>query len=359
MSITEIAPSQTGQQKQTFSRIGSARAMANVAFYEATTARPRKQTLLSKLGATLEQPPFSWENPDYKRVFSEKLMEFRLRMVGALSLYSYVSNTPPETIRKDERLESFYLFWFLGASQDDVIDKLGLASKNPTVKQEIFGGEQAFHRGGLRLLETTIKDSALAPEKKHYIKGKIANWYQFLTTQESDVLASSPNSWTFEYARAYREEQNKRAGETLVAILNWDDCLSPEKQGLEDVIPQFSFLTQMIDDIADTPEDLLYKRPGYSVGALSDHPAELAAVEEYCKKTGSKKIHPKTLRKLAPESHSLLQNTFDSYSKTLSNELAILGIPSKGMLQVGQLLYRYFPTVRDIIYHISPKRAVF
>lgn len=301
------------------------------------------------------------DNAEGEERFREKLLEFRLRMIGALSLYSIFSKTSYEDLVKEKsRMASFYLFWFLGATQDDIIDGRASWEKSVVspadVRGRIFGEKRMFYRGSLNALERKIQGSSLGDHEKTYLKTKLAGWYRFLARQESGVISEPFDNFTLEYSKKYREDQNRQAGSVSVALLNWNMALDPKFSFLEDLIPGFSFLTQMIDDIGDTPEDILAKKPSYSVGALIDHQDEFNRFNLEIVKRGIKKIRPNVLKVLAPKSYQQLEELFDEYTTQLVDKT---GFDGKVLTDGVRIIYKYFPYVRDFMHRINPKLVNF
>lgn len=160
----------------------------------------------------------------------------------------------------------------------------------------------------------------------------------------------------FVYSKRYREDQSAHAGRVLVTALNGNSCLDPQRQALEVTLPRFSYLTQIIDDVADIAEDLKARRPSYAVGALVDHPHELQNARHLIAERGIAKVTPRLLQIIAPEAYKQIQNTFLNYCADLEKTMGQNG-RTIGLLAQG--VFNYFPHVRDILYRIDPNVANF
>lgn len=343
---------------------------------ERTLGGQIKRKFYKKLGDILNQKPFQEEDTNLglnhgekkksdETFFVNKVLRFRPRLVGAIATYSLLTNTTYENIVEQGGMDTFYLFWALASIQDDFIDRLqktdgqkrSYAERKKAIAQAIFGDDRKFYRATFYLLKTGVKNSSiLCPESKDYLISKIANWYKFLIQQESTVIDTPLIEMDFAYSRRYREDQNTYAGYALVAVLNGNSCLNPKRQALEITLPKISYLTQIIDDIADTAEDLSAGRPSYAVGALVEHPAELQNVRDLIVKRGAVKFTPHLLYKVAPESYQQVNKAFLAYRTSLEDAMDRDG-RSIGLLAQG--MYNYFPYIRDIIYLINPNAANF
>lgn len=323
---------------------------------EQTIGKSKKQHLRGEIDAMLEDPRFgSGKEGKSHKAFMRKLSQSTPRMIGAISLYSAFSEQSYGEIARSEGLESFFLFWGLGEEQDDLIDIPRKHGESlPPLNEIIFS--DGFLRGVRHLLENKITEGKMGNPEKQYLKAKVAGWYDFLSAQEQRIQGEDFSSFDFNYCRKYREHQNQQAGEVLVALLNWDKCLDPNFQQLETVVPKFSNLTQMVDDIGDTTEDMEAKRPSFSIGALRDNPIELERFTTETEKRGIKKVHPSLFKALAPQSYRLIKEQFQKYCAELE---AKPDARSKGFDQIAHLVFHYFPTVRDLLFRIRPQIANF
>ena len=102
---------------------------------ERVRAPSRKRALLAELRGVVEsdQPLSIAEQKNEEEVFSEKIMDFRLRLVGAISLNSIFSGDRYASMQDSGGLDAAYLFWYLGASQDDIIDSFPKSGENDRV----------------------------------------------------------------------------------------------------------------------------------------------------------------------------------------------------------------------------------
>lgn len=331
--------------------------------HEQTEGVRRKKDLFVQIEDAMQLPQFlsPHKTPQKdKNIFHEKLIDFRLRMVGAISLYSFVTDIPYEKIVERGGIESFYLFWLLGASQDDAIDSLPkekIESKG-NIKNEFFGPGKEMQRSALFLMQKNIRDAQMGEKEKQYLRNKIAKWYRFVIDQERNVAATPFSDYTFAYSREYREQQNQIAGETLVSLLNWDKCLDISYQSFELLVPRFSFLTQIIDDIGDIGEDFKAERPSYAVGALVDNLEELERVKSFLSSSKSHDIDVRQLQALAPQAWKTVDGAFRYYEHTLQKDLDQQGVSGGGLLIIANLLYRYFPKLNGFIRSIDSKRSM-
>lgn len=304
------------------------------------------------------------DSSEDKRCFGAKLLRFRPRMIGAISAYTSFSGVSFEETVRQGGMEAFYLFWGLASIQDDFIDDLQkddetdrtLSDRRKAVGEAIFGPERCFYRAAFRLLRRELNESALGQKQKEYLAGKVTGWYRFLVAQESEVIHTPLAEMDFCYSKKYREDQNMMAGRVLVAAMNGKTCLSPDKQQLELKLPRFSFLTQIIDDIADTAEDLNAGRPSFSVGALVEHQDELQKMRELIALRGILKVTPRLLKNTAPQSYRQVNEAFRSYCTDLEQAMGKTG---KSVIQLACAVYNYFPYVRNLLYRINPQVANF
>lgn len=333
--------------------------LAATALGEQTIGRQIKTRLKNDINDVFTDPRFKDDDEEVKTPFMNKLVEIRPRMVGALSVYSALSGIPYFEIAKNKGIECFYIFWRMADGQDDLIDAPKRHNQNGQrpFKEKLFkyeGGE--FFRGAIHLLEKKITEGKMGEMEKRYLKEKVSGWYRFLSDQEQRIQSEDFSSFDFNYYRKYREEQNQTAGEVLVALLNWDKCLDPNFQKLETIIPKFSFTTQMVDDIADTVEDVEAQRPSFAIGALTNNPEEFEKFLTEVRKRGIKKVHPSLLRKFAPQSYRLLREQFREYCLFLETHS---GRKGRGFSIIANSVFLYFPSVRDFLFKLNPKIANF
>lgn len=299
------------------------------------------------------------------RSFYKKLLCFRPRLIGAIAAHSTLTGALYHEKQTSGILGGFHMLFFTGSVQDDSIDMIKkeelilagktLLERKKYIQTTIFGRNQIFYRAAFSVFVDYLHESRLTDEQKRYIKHKVADWYQFLLTQETNVIMTPFSEYTFDYSRHYREKQNGKIGAVLTALLNGNKCLDPEYQKLERFIPRLSFRTQIIDDVADTTEDIAIQRPSYAIGALNEFWDELMILKELTKKHPNIKIRPNLLAKLAPRSFDLLLKQYASYGE----ELLALGKAGKLLKTIGDKLFYLFPTIRDWVYQIAPDFANF
>ncbi|HZJ18599.1 MAG TPA: hypothetical protein VFD45_03220 [Patescibacteria group bacterium] len=336
------------------SRVGSS--FTGVILGERTQAKQKKTHLLEEVREEVANSSEDKREVVVEKgseIFKQKLFDFKLRMIGALSLYSYFGNIPYSELEKGDNMDSFYLFWFLGAAQDDLIDSFSSTDSRGSVgrvgrtKEIMFNSDGGFLQGALNVLRKKIEKSEMGKEEQEYLLDKVESWNEFVSTQEDDVRERDLTDYTFAFSKEYRETQNKHASKTLIALLNWDQCLDPSMQKLESSIPPFSFLTQIIDDIIDVREDLVAKRPSYAVGALVDHSEELRLFQEGLKtykKDG--KMHHFSFKKVAPNAYSQIHDAFMKYKDDLQREN---GDKSEGLIFTINSLYRFVPLLEVML----------
>lgn len=293
---------------------------------------------------------------------TSKLLRFRPRMLGAILTYSQLTGQSYDSLMDQGGLDSFYMFWALGSIQDDFIDEIpkpsqdeaDVAKSKALIGKAIFGDNRRLYRAAYRQLNHHIDASNFGEGQTHYIRGKVADWYRFVAAQEAEVLQTPFAQMDFEYCKDYRESQNARAGGVLVAMLNGVNCLHPELQAVEQDVSKFSFLTQIMDDIADTAEDLTAQRPSYATGALIDNPAELQRMREYIDKHPGAKVTPGQFRQVAPAAYGKIRQAHKSYCKELKD---LEG--GKAMTNLARGAFFVFPYFRNLMYKINPDFANF
>lgn len=340
------------------------RASARMLRRDLTTNKAIKLNIVEGIRRNLELSQFSSEDfaSDHE-LMESKFLRFRPRLVGAVAAYSLLAEVSHDEMVSQGGMEAFYLFWALGSIQDDFIDSLPKNfddtdnERRKMVAQSIFGAERKFYRAAFFTLKKNVKNSnELDINHQDYIIDRFTDWYRFLTVQEGAILGTPFGELNFEACKKYREEQNAMAGRALVAALNGKTCLDPSRQALETKIPRLSYLTQLIDDIADLPEDLGAKRPSYAVGALVDNPEELDRLQHLIAEKGIKKVTPRLLRKVAPRAAQKVDELFKQYRTELEHDLQNSG---RGLSILGEVMYRYFPYIRNMLYHIKPEFANF
>lgn len=332
---------------------------------ERQSALQRKNALRHDLANTFELPQFAgaYSQKDTDAL-DQKLFRFRPRSIGALVVYSSLSGSSYEDIQSQGGRDLFSLFWALGSIQDDFIDELPKdtigtkGERKKDVAVSIFGDERKFYRGIFYTLKKKLGESDFGEPEKRYLVGKVASWYQFLVDQEADVLGTEFENYTFGYCKNYRELQNQKAGEVLVALLNGRACLDPKKQALEKSVPRFSYLTQIVDDIADLPEDVIAERPSYAVGALVSNPEELARVVQKVKSLNKPiKVTPREFHELAPNSAEMVDSLFQQYREQLV--LSSVGGNGEGLSVLAQAMHSWYPYLRGALFKINPSFANF
>lgn len=300
------------------------------------------------------------------KLFEKKLLLPRWRLNGAIGAYGMLTEQNFDEISRQKGLFPFKALWMIGSIQDDLIDEIekesmdSFASKNECVvslRKAIFGKDRVFYQAAYAcLIDYLIEMPEFKEEEKLYLCKLMADWFRFLLEQEAEVFLHNFTDYNFEYSVCYREEQNFRVGRALTAALNGIRCLDPELQALEKIIPRLSFRTQMVDDIADTGEDIAFKRPSYAIGALVSHPFELAAMETFFAQHPATKLRPANFRKIAPQSYDMLYGTFQRYGREVVEQM---GNKGKMLTSIGTITYHIFPYVRDVIYSINSRYANF
>lgn len=316
----------------------------------AELARRQQRAPDQIIGSTEED----WE------MFSQKLLRFRPRLIGAFGAYAALSNRSFSEVELQGGMPLFRMLWFLGSAQDDLIDdrvsEEGAAAPDAKqLRRTIFGPERVFYQAAFTVIGSELARSFMGAEQKRYIKVKLSEWFRFLVHQEAAMMQKRLPELTFTECVRYREEQNQKIGEALVACLNGAQCLNPRLQALERTVPRLSFRTQVIDDIADIPEDLDNERPSYAVGALVDHPEDLQAIHAYIHTHAVGKITPTLFKRIAPTSSKQVKKQFDAYGTELEQE----GVTGSMLAGMGNATFKYFPTFRNVMYRINPEYGNF
>src|SRR3989344_7614568 len=92
---------------------------------ERSVGEKRRIALVRDVERAADLPQFrEKDNERERKVLLQKLQSFRPRRIGAIAAYSVFTRKPYEAIVDQGGIDSFYLFWALGGSQDDFIDCL-------------------------------------------------------------------------------------------------------------------------------------------------------------------------------------------------------------------------------------------
>jgi hypothetical protein len=322
----------------------------------------KNKQIREQLDTALRSPdvgtPVQWDMLD------EKLFRPRPRLCGAIGVYAMLSGLTIDQIMQNGGLPPFLLMWALGSCQDDYIDKIRAAELTGLTKMQrtrkiantIFGREQTLFRRCYAMIIEYLNDQNFPLDEASYLRGKLANWYHFLYKQEEQMFGLNPNQVDFDICSEYRIQQNTRIGELLTALLNGINCLDPRLGILENAVPPFSILTQIIDDVADTREDLENGRPSFMVGALNEHPQERRRVEDFLSQHPLiVKIRPNVLGQLAPQSYHLVKEAYNKIALDISKQS-----PRAEVVRLAaKPLFHFFPLYRDMMYRINPRYANF
>lgn len=300
------------------------------------------------------------------REFDKQLLRPRPRLLAFVSAYAMLTSQPYQAIVDQGGMLLFRTFWGLAAIQDDLIDDIPTHAIAALPDQQqrirglygaIFGPDRVFYRAAYRtIIDEMERVRPVGAAEQHYLKTKLADWYRFLTKQEAEVVATDPRHFSFDFCRSYREQQDRRVTGMLAACLNGAACLDPAYQQLESVMPWLAYRSQMIDDLADTTEDLAAGRPSYAVGAINEYPAERRAVDRLLVERNVAKVPPRVLKSVAPRSHQLLKNTFAGYGQALVEREGFRG---RVLDAAGWGTFHAFPVIRDVMYQINPRYANF
>lgn len=316
-----------------------------------------RQALVDKLRTT------SNTNSTDTQALQDRLKGLRPRFIGALTVYSLLTQRSYADMEAQGGLDAFRLLWYTGGIQDDFIDELGNfdpqeddKTSRTKIKKTIFHDEQEGYQAPLQMAQESMRNAQIPTPERTYINKRIAEWYQYLIRQEANVLKTPFEDYSYAYSRNYRETQNLAAGRMLVAVLNGRNSLDERLQRTESLIPRFSYLTQIVDDIADLPEDISAQRPSYAVGALNEHPAEMDAVTKATYDRNIKKMTPKVFKALAPQASSLVHAQFETYQQQLEMDS---DKNAKGLSLLAQGIHQHFPRIRDFLYKINPQYANF
>lgn len=298
-------------------------------------------------------------------LFDKKLLRPRPRLLGAIGAYAMLTDQKYQAVVEQGGMNTFKSLWALAAIQDDLIDDLDRQQvssmdergKEQELRNSIFGKDKVFYRSAYKVIINELRsDSRYGPAELRYITANMAYWFRFLIKQESEVFSTSPQDHTFDFSRKYREEQDYTIARVLTICLNGVHCLDPKYQEYEGLLPFLSYRSQIIDDIADTPEDLTAGRPSYTVGALHSHPEELKAIETMVNLGNIQKMTPQHLKKVAPRSYALVRNAYDEYGEWLVEKY---GVPGQILDFAGRVAYWAFPIMRDIMHRVNDRYANF
>jgi hypothetical protein len=315
-----------------------------------------KERLLAEIEASLPQISIDRFSSQYEAI-AERFCDFLPRTYASIVTFSLLTGKRYEDLSR-EGLEASRLFWQVGHKQDDIIDDpLKQTDDRESILQDIFSGEGIGHRKTLALLYRRIESSPqLATEDKHYLRVMVKSWFNFIGNQERELSNTPREQQDFQFCREYREKQNMMAGRVICALLNWSDCRTEKGQEVELILPRFSYMSQIIDDIGDLPEDLAANRPSFAVGALNTNRDEGLAIEAAIADKGIKKFSYDELKQLAPQSTQLLDDLFRDYRRS-AFELG--GAKTDMILAIAQAAYFKYSRLRNIIYKINPAWATF
>jgi len=323
---------------------------------ERKTLAESKPRLLAEIEATIPEISIDRSSEAYKAI-SDRFCDFLPRTYASIATFCLLSEKRYQDISKDG-LDSSRLFWQLGHKQDDIIDAPDrTVSAGSKVLQDIFSNDGIGHNKTIALLKNKITLSQeLTEENKSYLLRMIASWFDLLKTQEDELSHMRGEDLSFEYCRRHREEQNMMAGRVVCALLSWEDCQTEKGQYVERALPQFSYMSQLIDDICDLPEDIEASRPSFALGALNEYPNEKKRIINVIKEDDSKKLSYTVLSKEAPNVTKLLDSLFDFY-RTEASELG--GKNTRLILDIARLMYSNYSKVKRITQRINPSWATF
>ena len=209
----------------------------------------------------------------------------------------------------------------------------------------------------MALLNDKINSSKeLKPDDKSYLFGIVASWFDLLKAQEDELSCMTEEDLSFEYCKKHREEQNMMAGRVICAFLNWEDCRTEEGQYVEKALPQFSYMSQLIDDIGDLPEDLGASRPSFVVGALNENPDEKIKISNFIKIEDIRKLSYDVLKIEAPKTTELLDALFNNYRREAAK---LGGLDTEVILGIAKLMYFKYSKMKKIIQKINPAWSTF
>jgi hypothetical protein len=314
-----------------------------------------KARLLREIQSSLPQIVLNPSDSGYQAV-AERFCDFLPRTYASVAAFCMLSGKRYGDI-SPEALDASRLFWQIGHKQDDIIDDPNRQNDGNTIIHDIFADEGVGHRKTLALLYKKIESSSeLSPEDKHYLRIKIKSWFDFIGEQESGIRNAQEEDFSLDFCKDYRESQNMMAGSVVSALLNWSDCTSEKGQRVERILPKFSYMSQIIDDVGDIPEDLEANRPSFAVGALNEHPDEKALVTDTIMRSSLKKLSYDNLKRFAPESVQILDQLFEEYYQVAS-ELG--GKETQMVLGIAKIAYVYYAKFREVIYRLNPAWATF
>ncbi len=314
-----------------------------------------KRRLTAEIEATLPQikvdPGTVW-----RAAISERFCDFLPRTLASVTTYCLITGKRYSQLSGEGR-DASRLFWQVGHKQDDIIDDPKRTAGGDNILKEVFSGEGIGHRKTLALLFKKIDSSReLQASDKHYLRLRIKSWFDFLDEQEKGLTGVPESQFGFKFCRRYREEQNMMAGRVVCALLNWSDCQTPIGLHAEMTLPKFSYMSQIIDDVGDLPEDMAARRPSFAIGALNENLQERASLIDAIRKQNVKKMTYKLLKDTAPESTALLDELFESYRTAA---LKMGGEKVGLVLDIAKMAYSNYSRLRDVIYKIDPAWATF
>ena len=280
----------------------------------------------------------------YKTWLEKKLLRPRPRLTGAVTLLSLMTK-----LKEFQREDLFRVLWFIGSTQDDLIDSIPPGGDFQTIRREIFKTIFTNAPEYKELLRFFITNSETSFQKETHlhIMRLLQEWYIFLINQESRVLSGDIYlNWI--NCKQYREDQNGKIGRLLSTVLLGDNYSHFPQVIIG--LPTISYLTQVIDDIADLPEDLANGRPSYAVGALNEHPKERIYLQRYIQKRDLGKVTPRQFQNQAPQSYALVYRQYQEY---------LAQIEYQWLQELLEQIFLWFPVYRDLMYRIDPRYANF
>lgn len=314
-----------------------------------------KRRLTAEIEATLPEikvdPGTVW-----RAAISERFCDFLPRTLASVTTYCLITDKRYSQLSGEGR-DASRLFWQVGHKQDDIIDDPSRIAGGDKILREVFNGEGIGHRKTLALLYKKIDGSPeLKAGDKHYLRLRIKSWFDFLDVQEKGLTGVPESQFGFGFCRRYREEQNMMAGRAVCALLNWSDCQTPVGLHAEITLPKFSYMSQIIDDVGDLPEDMAARRPSFAIGVLNENPQEKVNLVDTIREHNVKKMTYKLLKDVAPESTMLLDELFEGYR---AGALEMGGERVGLILDIAKMAYSNYSKLRDVIYKIDPAWATF
>ncbi len=326
-----------------------------------TAVRERVVSELGRRDVDIADPAMATDWDAFEKI----LFRPRPRLISAISAYSLLTGKDFEDITQQEGMIPAKAFWMLGTIQDNLLDgldktKVAAMSEDErmaALHDSIFGKGREFQQATHAVISSELEaNPAYGQAQIDYLLGGMSQWFDFLLRQESEVYRTPEENYSFEFCKNYREQQNAVAGRVVVSFLNGQNCLDPELQKYEQIIPILSYRTQIMDDIGDVVEDMEMKRPSYVIGALREFPDEFEAVKKISAQKGIKKFTPHKLKKYAPQSYKLVKATFTAYGEELSQTYGVKGAI---LDKAGRLAYHTFPVMRDLMYKVNERYTYF